>query len=371
MFEAQDIFRDFGQEFIERYNPPPNVCKTIRAISNCRTEALGAHVDHCDSCGYTQISYNSCRDRHCPKCQSLKKENWILDRQSELLPVPYFHVVFSIPSDLDAIAFQNQETIYNILFRASAETLKELAAEPKYLGAGIGFISVLHTWGQTLTFHPHVHMIVPGGGLAPGDIKWKEADKKFFLPVRVMSRLFRGKFLFYLNNAKLSFLGSQEYLADIAQFDCLLSSLYNKEWYVYCKRPFKTTYSVLEYLGRYTHRVAISNHRILNYSDGMVTFKWRDYRDRNTEKTMTLHALEFIRRFLLHVLPPGFTKIRHYGFLGSAVKAAKLLIISRLLGFILSVKTVISTADLIKKLLGKDIALCPVCGAKFSTAASP
>ena len=370
MLEVQDIFRDFGQEFIERYNPPPHVCKTIRDICNCRTEALGAHVDCCDNCGYTQISYNSCRNRHCPKCQSLNKEKWILGRQSELLPVPYFHVVFSLPSDLDAIALQNQETIYNILLRASAETLKELSADPNYLGAEIGFISVLHTWGQTLTLHPHVHMIVPGGGLTP-EGKWKEASKKFFLPVRAMSRLFRGKFLFYLKNAELSFLGSQEYLADISQFDSLLSSLYNKEWYVYCKRPFKTTYSVLEYLGRYTHRVAISNHRILKFEDGMVSFKWRDYSEHGAEKTMALHALEFIRRFLLHVLPPGFTKIRHYGFLGSAVKAIKLRIISRLLGFMLAVKKTLSTVDLIKKLTGKDITLCPICGAKFSMSASP
>jgi len=373
MIEVQDIFQEFGQKFIERYNPPPHVCKTIRAISNCRTQALGAHADHCDNCGYSHISYNSCRDRHCPKCQALRKEMWIMDRQAELLPVPYFHVVFSLPGDLDVIAMHNQDVIYNILFRASAETLKELAADPKYLGAQPGFISILHTWGQTLSLHPHVHMIVPGGGLTLENTQWKNCGKKFFLPVKVMGSKFRGKFLYYLKQAKLSFHGTQEYLADISQFDCLLSRLLNKDWYVYCKRPFKTTYSVLEYLGRYTHRVAISNHRILKFENAMVTFKWRDYSDHSAEKVMTLHALEFMRRFLLHILPPGFTKIRHYGFLGSAVKADKLTLCRRLLGCKPITKVIISTVELIEKLTGKDISLCPICGVPFSKglAASP
>ena len=327
-------------------------------------------MDVCDQCGYTHQSYNSCRNRNCPKCQALVKEKWILDRQSELLPVPYFHIVFSLPSELDVIALQNQKVIYNILFRASSETLKELAADPKYLGAEIGAISVLHTWGQTLTLHPHVHMIVPGGGLSP-DRKWKERGKKFFLPVKVMSRKFRGKFLHYLKQAKLEFNGSQEYLAELSQFDILLGALYHKEWYVYCKRPFKTTLSVLEYLGRYTHRVAISNHRIIDYTDGIVSFKWRDYADNNAEKVMKLPALEFMRRFLLHALPPQFTKIRHYGFLGSAVKATKLKLCSQLLNFIRPERIVLSTLELINKLIGIDITLCPVCGHTLYKAALP
>jgi len=327
-------------------------------------------MDVCDQCGYTHQSYNSCRNRNCPKCQALVKEKWILDRQSELLPVPYFHIVFSLPSDLDVIALQNQKVIYNILFRASSETLKELAADPKYLGAEIGAISVLHTWGQQLTLHPHVHLIVPGGGLSP-DGKWKNCGKKFFLPVKVMSRKFRGKFLYYLKQAKLEFNGSQEYLAELSQFDNLLSTLYYKEWYVYCKRPFNTTLSVLEYLGRYTHRVAISNHRIVEYNDGFVSFKWRDYKDSNAEKVMKLPALEFMRRFLLHALPPQFTKIRHYGFLGSAVKATKLKLCSQLLNFIRPERIVLSTLELIKKLIGIDITLCPVCGHTLSKAALP
>jgi len=365
MAEVQDIFRDFGDEYIKRFNPPPHICKTIKAIVNCRTEALGGHMDVCDECGYSHQSYNSCRNRNCPKCQALVKEQWILDRQSELLPVPYFHIVFSLPSELDVIALQNQKVIYNILFLASTETLKELAADPKYLGAEIGAISVLHTWGQTLTLHPHVHMIVPGGGLSP-DGKWKDRGKKFFLPVKVMSRKFRGKFLYYLKQAELEFNGSQEYLAELAQFDNLISTLYHKEWYVYCKRPFKTSLSILEYLGRYTHRVAISNHRIIDFSDGIVSFKWRDYKDDNTEKVMKLPALEFMRRFLLHALPPQFTKIRHYGFLGSAVKAIKLKLCCSLLNFIRPDKIVLSTLELIKKLIGIDITLCPVCGHQLS-----
>jgi len=244
MIEVQDIFRDFGNEYIERFNPPPHICKIIRDIINCRTEALGGHMDVCSECGYTHPSYNSCRNRNCPKCQALVKEQWILDRQSELLPVPYFHIVFSLPSELDVIALQNQKVIYDILFLASSETLKELAADPEYLGAEIGAISVLHTWGQTLTLHPHVHMIVPGGGLSP-EGKWVDRGDKFFLPVKVMSCKFRGKFLYYLKQAKLEFNGSQEYLAELAQFDNLISALYYKEWYVYCKRPFKTSLSVL------------------------------------------------------------------------------------------------------------------------------
>jgi len=361
MNEVQDIFRNSYEEYIERFNPPPHICKTIRAIINCRTEALGGHIDVCEQCGYSRHSYNSCRNRNCPKCQALNKEKWILDRQSELLPVPYFHIVFTLPSDLDVIALQNQKVIYNILFRASAETLKELASDPKYLGAEIGFISVLHTWSQTLSLHPHVHMIVPSGGLST-DVKWKERGKKFFLPVKVMSRKFRGKFLYYLENSKLEFNGSQEYLAELCQFDNLLSTLYYKEWYVYCKRPFKTTLSVLEYLGRYTHRVAISNHRIIDYSGGVVTFKWRDYSDSNAEKIMKIPTLEFMRRFLLHVLPSQFTKIRHYGFLGSAVKAKKLKQCSLLLNFVSPHKTEFSILELIKKLIGIDITLCPECG---------
>ena len=369
MIEVQDIFREYGYEIIKKFNPPPHVQKAIRAIINCPTAELGGHMDTCDNeeCDYTHISYNSCRNRHCPKCQALAKEQWIMARQNELLPVPYFHVVFTLPSELDLVALQNQKVIYNLLLKASAETIRELARDKKYLGAEIGLSSILHTWGQNLMLHPHVHMIVPGGGLTI-DGKWQQSSDKFFIPVKVMAKKFRGKFLYYLQRAKLDFFGSQEYLKDANQFQILLSSLYQKDWYVYCKAPFKATYSVLEYLGRYTHRIAISNHRIISCENGNVTFKWRDYQDDSKEKIMTLSAIEFIRRFLLHILPPGFTKIRHYGLLASAVKKKKLALCRKLIGAkeFEELKEKLTTIELIKKLTGKDISVCPICGGSLT-----
>jgi hypothetical protein len=283
-------------------------------------------------------------------------------RQAELLPVPYFHVVFTLPSELDMAVMQNQKTLYNILFKAAQETVRELARDKKCLGAETGLTAILHTWGQNLMFHPHVHMIIPGGGLTP-DGRWKDSHKKFFIPVKVMAKKFRGKFLCYLKQTELEFNGSQEYLKDACQFDNLISSLYKKDWYVYCKRPFKTASSVLEYLGRYTHRTAISNHRIISCENGQAAFRWRDYRDGNKVKVMTLTADEFIRRFLLHVLPPGFTKIRHYGFLASAVKSVKLELCRKLLFKVPpTIQEPLSAAELIQKLTGIDITVCPVCG---------
>ena len=369
MLEVQDIFREHWEAYQSKYNPPGHVQKAARSVIKCRTAELGGHVDKCDECEYTHISYNSCRNRHCPKCQGLSKERWIAARGEELLPVTYFHVVFTLPSELQGIAFQNQEAIYSLLFKASGETIRELAADKKYLGAEIGLTSILHTWGQNLMYHPHVHMIVPGGGLT-ADGKWRNTQKKFFIPVKVMAKKFRGKFLHWLRQAKLEFKGSQEYLADAIQFMNFVDSMHRKDWYVYCKRPFKTTNSILEYLGRYTHRVAISNHRIVSLKDGQVTFKWRDYKDNGKEKIMTISAFEFIRRFLLHVLPPGFTKIRHYGFLASAVKGVKLTLCKRLNGvkiFTLSYKH-LSVAELMLKLTGRDITRCPRCGSTLARA---
>ena len=371
MIEVQNIFRAHGVEFLTNYRPPPHVQKAAKAISNCRTAALGGHVDKCDDCAYIRISYNSCRNRHCPKCQAMSKERWISARSEELLPVTYFHVVFTLPSELQGVAFQNQAVIYNLLFKASSETIRELAADRKYLGAELGLTAILHTWGQNLMFHPHVHIIVPGGGLT-ADGKWANGRKKFFIPVKVMAKKFRGKFLYYLRQAKLEFKGSLGYLSDGIQFMNYADSLYRKDWYVYCKRPFKTTSSILEYLGRYTHRVAISNHRIVSLKDGQVTFRWRDYRDGGKEKMMSISAFEFIRRFLLHVLPPGFTKIRHYGFLASAVKRVKLMLCKRLTGAKLSelIYKPLSVVELMLKLTGRDITRCPCCG-KQLTRASP
>lgn len=314
MPEVQDIFRLYGEAYRETHKLPLPVLKATSAIECCRTAQLGGHTDICDECGYTKISYNSCRNRHCPKCQNLAKERWIDNQKSDLLDVGYFHVVFTIPDALNTLVFQNQKELYSLLFRAVAETLQELSADKKYLGATVGFTSILHTWGQNLMYHPHLHCIVPGGGLNSIG-KWVSSPKKFFLPVKALSRKFRGKFLFYLKQAKLDFFGEQSYLSTPDNFNAFLSLLYKKEWYVYCKPPFKDAACVVEYLGRYTHRVAISNSRILNIENGNVCFKWRDYKDNNKWKVMTVSAAEFIRRFLIHILPARFMKIRHYGLL--------------------------------------------------------
>jgi len=320
-------------------------------------------MDACDECGHIKISYNSCRNRHCPKCQALSKERWVMARNDDLLPVPYFHVVFTLPDELSMPAFQNQDAVYDLLLKCAHETLRELAADKKYLGAEIGCISILHTWGQNLNHHPHVHMIVPGGGLTK-DGKWRDSRKKFFIPVKVMGRKFRGKFLHHFKQMKLDWSGGLQELEDPKKWQDFLNILYQKDWYVYCKRPFKTSNSVISYLGRYTHRVAIANHRILSVKDTEVSFKWRDYRDGKKEKVMTLSVDEFMRRFLLHILPPGFTKIRHYGFLSSAAKKKKLTLCKQLTGAKITIKVPekLSYVELMQVLTGRDITLCPRCG---------
>ena len=365
MSEVQDVFREYGEEYMRIQKPLPHVCKAIREIAACRTAALGGHTDTCDECGHTKQSYNSCRNRHCPKCQALAKERWILAREAELLPVPYFHVVFTLPSELNELVMRNRKIMLNLLFQASSETVRELAADPKYLGAEIGLTSILHTWGQNLTLHPHVHMIVPSGGVTPHG-RWRESSKKFFIPVKVMAKLFRGKFLYDLEQSRQKL---EEPLCD-DEWKCLMNRLYRKDWYVYCKRPFQSPRSVLQYLGRYTHRVAISNHRIISLQDRNVTFKWRDYRDSSKEKQMTLTAHEFMRRFLLHILPPNFTKIRYYGFLASGCKRKKLALCKTLAGTAQIVLKKLSMAELMLKLTGRDITLCPVCGIGHFVAAS-
>lgn len=318
---------------------------------NCRTERLGGHLDVCPECGFARPSYNSCRNRHCPKCQTLAKEKWIDNQKYDLLNVGYFHVVFTVPDILNEVILLNQEKLYKLLFRTVAETMQELSSDKKYLGATIGFTSVLHTWGQNLCFHPHIHCIVPSGGLTK-DLKWRSSRQKFFLPVKVMSRKFRGKFLALL----------KELNPDITPD--LLDNAYRKEWVIYCKPPFKTAACVVEYLGRYTHRVAISNNRILKFENGMVSFKWRDYKDSCKCKVMTLTAEEFIRRFLLHILPARFMKIRHYGILGNRNKMKKLNICKLLTNTVLRVKEKASSIDLIRKILGRDICRCLACGAE-------
>jgi hypothetical protein len=339
----------------------------MRAIETCRTAELGGHVDECDHCGAKVISYNSCRNRHCPKCQFLKKEQWIEAREQDLLPISYFHVVFTIPEELNPLVLRNQEIIYALLFKAVSETLTELSEGPKHLGAEIGFISILHTWGQNLMNHPHIHCIVTGGGLSPDGQTWKSCKNNFFLPVRVMSKIFRGKLLDYLKKSRaqdeLVYPGSISPLVQHAAFDALISDLYKKQWVVYCKPPFDGTKGVLEYLGRYTHRIAVSNHRLVKMDDDRVSFRWRDYSDNNKSKIMTVAADEFIRRFLLHVLPDGFVKIRHYGLLGNRCRRKKL---SRC-------RVLLSCTDhqaepkaetwqeALLRFTGIDIARCPVC----------
>jgi hypothetical protein len=364
--EVQDIFQQHGQAYLQTHKLPRNVRKAMSAIERCRTGALGSHADTCDECGYSRISYNSCRNRHCPKCQTLTKEKWIEARKEDLLDVRYFHVVFTIPDTLNPIVFQNQKVLYSILFRSVAETLQELAANKKYLGARLGFTSVLHTWGQNLMHHPHIHCIVPGGGLNNIN-QWVPTKRKFFIPVKVLSRKFRGKFLYYLKQSfienNLKFYGKQEYLANGLHFDNLMNSLYQCEWIVYCKPPFKDASCVVEYLGRYTHRVAISNNRILKLEEGKVTFKWRDYREGKKEKIMTVTAEEFIRRFLIHIFPDRFTKIRHYGLFSSRDKKVRLRLCKKLTGTSESSepKEKASSLQLLQKLTGKDYSLCPCC----------
>ena len=338
-----------------------HILKAMSAIEHCRSSDLGGHMDVCGDCGYKRISYNSCRNRHCPKCQALSKERWIDGQKNNLLNVGYFHVVFTIPDLLNTLAFQNQKEVYTILFKAVAETLKELSSDKKYLGATLGFTSILHTWGQNLMHHPHIHCIVPGGGITSVG-KWVGSRKKFFLPVKVLSRKFRGKFLYYLKQADLKYHGQQKYLLDPYCFNSFLSQLYQKEWIVYCKPPFKNAASVVEYLGRYTHRVAISNSRIVKSENGMVSFKWRDYKDNNKWKIMTVSADEFIRRFLIHILPDRFMKIRHYGFLGNRNKSTKLIVCKKLTNTPVFPFIRASTNELIQKIMGKDISRCPQCG---------
>ncbi len=375
MIEVQDIFSQHGGKYLRTHNLPHHVRNVIHNIVECRTSQLGGHVDQCDECGHTRISYNSCRNRHCPKCQTLAKEKWLQNRKDDLLPISYFHVVFTIPEELNYLTLTNQKELYSILFKATSETLLELSKDIKYLGAEIGFTSILHTWGQNLMNHPHIHCVVPSGGLSLDGTRWVSSREDFFIPVRILSRKFRGKFLYYLKkeyhtNHKLKLIGAAEELRNKSVFQAFIDRLYKKEWVVYCKPPFSSAEHVLEYLGRYTHRVAISNNRIVALENGYVVFKWRDYRDNNKQKFMTVTAEEFIRRFLMHVLPSKFVKIRHYGFLSNRNRVTKLKKCKKILKAKIK-KTnefsKLSTAELLFKLTGIDINKCPSCGGNMET----
>jgi hypothetical protein len=330
--EVADIFRDHGAAW-RRANAGHislGQLKVMSAIENCRTAALGGHVARCENCTYTAVAYNSCRNRHCPKCQAAAANEWLQARQAELLPVPYFHLVFTLPEPIADIAYYNKAVIYDLLFKASAETMLTIAADPKHLGANIGFTTVLHSWGSAMTHHPHAHMIVPGGGISNDGQRWIACRPKFFLPVLVLSKLFRRLMLDKLMTAhatrQLHFFGDHANLAEPNAFAAFLAPLRKTRWFVYCKRPFAGPEAVLAYLSRYTHRVAISNSRLIAADENHVTFKVKDYRidgpDRYT--TMTLDTSEFIRRFLIHVLPTGFHRIRHYGVFANGCRAQTL-----------------------------------------------
>ncbi len=322
--EVADIIRAAGESFIDQQRSRLNGLhlKVLSAIERCRTAALGGHRDRCTRCGFTAaISYNSCRNRHCPKCQSGARDKWLAAREKELLPVSYVHVVCTVPRQLAELMFHNKRLLYGLLFRASADSLLEIAADPKHLGAQIGFLSVLHSWGQNLMHHPHVHCVIPAGGLSPDHKAWVHPRYRFFLPVKALSRVFRGKFVAALKrayrNGKLCLPGALQPLTQQKAFGAFVRSLFRQDWVVYAKPPFGGPRYVLNYLARYTHRVAISNHRLVAFADGKVTFRWKDYARGNKRRLMTLTAEEFLRRFLQHVLPRGFIRIRFFGFLAA------------------------------------------------------
>ena len=329
--ELADIFRTHQKDFLDRWNRvlSRHQRKALRDIRDCRTAVLGGHLQECNRCGHRVILYNSCRNRHCPKCQAMARARWLQQRQTELLPVPYFHVVFTLPQQIGQLALQNAKQIYTMLFRAASQTLLETAADPRLLGASIGFIAVLHTWGQNLHLHPHLHCVVPGGGISPDGSRWIACRKSsFFLPVRVLSHRFRKKFLWQLKQAfregTLRLSGELRPLAEPAAFRTLCEIAAQIDWVVHVKPPFGGPERVLKYLARYTHRVAISNHRLRSLEQGCVTFEWKDYADHSRTQNMTLDAVEFIRRFLQHVLPSGMVRIRQFGFLANRVRKGKL-----------------------------------------------
>lgn len=357
--EVADVVHQHQEEFLQRWGHTvsPQQHKALRDIGSCRTAALGGHVEQCDQCGHRLTGFNSCRNRHCPKCQFPARDKWLVQRARELLPVPYFHLVFTLPQLLAPLALQNPRVVYHLLLRATAETLLQIAADPRHLGAQLGFLTVLHTWGQNLHHHPHVHCVVPGGGLSSQGSRWISCRRNFFLPVRVLSRLFRGKFLALLQAAhrkgQLRLHGALAGWTEPSQFARLSQQLKKSDWVVYSKPPFGGPEQVLTYLSRYTHRVAISNSRLLSLRDGQVSFQWRDYRDGQT-KVMTLSAVEFLRRFLQHILPAGFVKIRHFGFLANRCRRDKLAQCRELLSCIQDTHSVMPPCKVER--------VCPVCG---------
>ena len=370
--EVADIFRQAGLAYRQQHADALSRGQrcVMSAIERCRTAALGGHVEQCDACGHQRVAFNSCRNRHCPKCQSLVRAQWLADRQAELMPVEYFHVVFTLPEEIAAIAYQNKAVVYDLLFHATAQTLRTIAADPKHLGAEIGFIAILHTWGQNLLHHPHLHCVVPGGGIAPDGERWMACRPGFFLPVRVLSRLFRRLFLAQLQAAfdagQLHFFNALASLQVTKAFARYLAPVRKAEWVVYAKPPFGGPQHVLEYLGRYTHRVAISNNRLISFDGDRVQFRWKDYRHESRQKVMCVDASEFIRRFLLHVLPAGLQRIRHYGLLANRHRAEKLVRCRQLLAVPAPVVDLshepLDYRDHYEQLTGRSLRDCPQCG---------
>lgn len=366
MSNVQEIFNAFLSKYKRLYKSSSEQFKAARDIKNCKTASLGGHSFDCQSCDYTRVSYNSCRNRHCTMCQGINKEVWVDQRRKDVLNAPYFHVVFTMPEQLHMLIYSNQKLLYNLMYKAVAETLMELSSDKKYLGAQIGFLSVLHTWGQNLHYHPHIHTVVLAGGLNSYN-KWCKTSEKFFIPVKVLSKKFRGKFLYYLKQyyeqGLVQFFNESKKFEDPKGFQQLLDECYALNWYSYTKRTFSGPLAVMEYLGRYTHRIAISNHRIVSIDKETVTFQVRDYKNNHQKKTVTLSGVEFIRRFLMHVLPRKFVKVRHYGILANRNKHTKLALCRKLTKSPLYKPKFegLSTIEVASILLKKDLTLCPGC----------
>ncbi len=363
--EVADIFECYGDRYQRHHTVSYEQKKAIQAIRHCRTAVLGGHVEQCEHCGAIDISYNSCRNRHCPKCQTVKKLRWVKQRESELLPVPYFHVVFTLPHELNPLVLSNPALLYNLLFKAVSETLLAFGQDPKRLGGELGATLVLHTWGQNLSLHPHLHCIVPGGALTP-DLRWVIAKSNYLFPVKAMAKHFRANYLkglqeYYANN-QLQFHGDSQQYVSSTEFNHLKEILWKKNWVVYAKKPFAGPQQIIQYLSQYTHRIAISNHRLIRCENDQVSFRWRDYADKNKKKVMTLDAEEFIRRYLLHVLPSKFTRIRHIGFLANRYKVEKLKKCRMALNFEEEPIIIEETTDeLLLRVYHVNIHLCPYC----------
>lgn len=367
MTTIQNVFLQFYARYKQSYTPSTQQAKASHDIIRCRTAALGGHVIECEECGHKAVRYNSCRNRHCPLCQGVTKAVWVDERSKDILNAPYFHVVFTVPQQLQPLIYQNQELLYGLMYKAVAETLSELSQDPKYLGAQVGFFSLLHTWGQDLHYHPHLHTVVLAGGLTKLG-QWKNSSKNFFIPVKVLSKKFRGKYLYYLKQYMrqnlLKFYGNAQEYQNPRLFQELLNQCYAKDWYTYTKKTFSGPLAVIQYLGRYTHRIAISNTRMTSMDEHTVTFTVRDNKRSNQTRTLTLEGVEFIRRFLMHILPKGFIKIRHYGLLANRNKKTKLKLCRKLTGSLTYKPKFegLKTIEILCMLVGRDVTVCPVCG---------